>query len=603
MSKTKKKVYAGDCETDPFQSGRIPRPFLWGLTDGKTFWHFNTTEEFVNFIRDRTIIVYMHNGGKFDFMYLLHYVKETKAQIINGRIVSMFLGKCELRDSYAAVPEALGNIRKDKIQYWKMEVEHRETYKTEILDYLRGDCTYLWNLITVYRGIAGTKATVASNALAFSRKLGIKTGKTNWRFDSQMRRYYYGGRTECFQPGTHKNIQILDIHSCYPYAMLHNHATGSDFHWKDDLKGMTDDEISRSFITLECTSNGAFPKRRKEKRDSDGALVAEGGLFFPHEYNVFHVTGWEYLVAKEFSLISNVKIQSVGYTHDTVNFTPYVTHWYNYKNAHSGKDANGDRISPYEYTTGKYMMNSLYGKMSQNPARYFDYKICQAGTPLDEENGWQLGPEFEGHEIHQRPSLWKYKYQLGVEWKAKAIYNNVATGASITGFARAHLLRAIHTVGVDHIIYCDTDSLFVRPGGNISSLPQTDALGDWELEEASAPIGHFAGKKLYGVALSKVCKAFDPNDMDPQRRCNTCHVNETHHGGHYKKKIASKGSKLFFDDLERIIHGETIRWESPAPSFSMRSGHIPRHSQTENQVDKDRLFVKRNIRATSAPTT
>lgn len=565
-----KTVMAGDCETEGFQHGRIPRPFMWGLYDGKTFWRFDRTDDFVNYVYDRNILVYMHNGGKFDFMYLLYYIKETKAQIIAGRIVSMNLGRCELRDSYAAIPEALGKIKKGSIEFWKHEPEHRAAHDAEIEAYLKSDCVNLYDLMTTYRRIAGKRPTIASNALAFSKKLGIKTGKTNHRFDAQMRRYYYGGRTECFKPGTHKGIQILDIHSCYPFAMMQDHATGSERVWQDDLEGLSHDEINRAFITLECTSNGAFPKRRKERRTAEGDLVGEGGLFFPTEYNIFNVTGWEYQTAIEFGLLNDIKIQAVGTFRDTVNFVPYVTHWYDYKNKHSAKDENGNRIFPNEYTTGKYMMNSLYGKMSQNPARYYDYKIVTAGAPRDEKQGWQLGPEFEGHQIHMRPSLWKYKYELGVEWKAKAIYNNVATGASITGFARAHLLRAIHTVGVDNIIYCDTDSLFIKNGASIKGLPQTDALGDWELEESCAPIAHFAGKKLYGVM-----------------------------GSNGKTKIASKGSKMAFEDIEAIMRGETITWKSPAPSFSMRSGHIPRHSENESQVDKDKLFVVRRIRSTS----
>jgi hypothetical protein len=542
-----KPVLACDCETDPFLYGRVPEPFIWGLYDGKRFQTFDKTANFVAAVQDRSIILYAHNGGKFDYMFLLKYIKETKAQIINGRIVSMFLGHCELRDSYSIIPEPLRNFGdKKEIEYWHLEKEHRAKYREEILEYLFYDCKILYDAVTQYRYIAGTHKTIASNALAFATKLGIDVGKTSHRFDEKYRPFYFGGRCECFKPGTHENIHLLDIHSAYPYAMLHDHATGSNFVRRNSLEGMTKEEIDRSFIVIECTSNGAFPMRTRE------------GLSFPVEYNEFHITGWEYNVAKEFGLIDNEKILEVRYTGDTINFKAYINHWYAHKLSHDKK------TDPVNYTIGKRMMNSLYGKLAQNPARYYDYKIVEAGTRLDNKEGWQLHVEYEGHEIHRRESLWKYKFRYGVEWEAKGIYNNVASGASITGFTRAHLLRDMCLLGRDNIIYCDTDGIICRDTSDLTRLSFTDAIGDWEHED-TAPIGHFAGKKLYGIRLSK-------SDKD----------------GNRLTKIASKGSKLSYGDLERIINGETIEWLNQAPSFS---------------IDGSAQFVRRNIRATAHSPT
>jgi hypothetical protein len=237
------------------------------------------------------------------------------------------------------------------------------------------------------------------------------------------------------------------------------------------------------------------------------------------------------------------------------------------------------------------MMNSLYGKLAQNITKYYDYKIMPAGTPIcefeasrndpalcalcnekDNDHGWSLSTEFDGHEIHRRSSLFKYKLKFGAEWEARSLYNNVATGASITGFTRAHLLRAMATVGRENVIYCDTDSIIVKAGTDVSSIPQSPALGDWELEDDCAPIGHFAGKKLYGIKTSEKDKS-----------------------GKNIIKIASKGSKLAFEDLEAIISGKTVQWRSPAPSFSITSGNIP----GQNSLAQDKMFVVRNIRRTA----
>lgn len=569
-----RKVYTADCETDPFLTDRVPEPFIWGLYCPSMYLTFDTTQEFVDCVKTKDILIYAHNGGKFDWMYILPYIKESKAQIINGRYVSLFLGRAELRDSYSIIPEPLKNFGfKKEIEYSKLERSQRHKYmESEIKPYLMQDCKGLYDAVTQYRKIAGKRKTIAGNALAFSKKLGIDPGRTNNRFDKKYRQYFYGGRVEVFKPGTHNNIYLLDIHSAYPYAMTHDHATSSDFHHKDDFKGMSKEEIQRSFIWLCCNSKGAFPKRSKS--------IDGGGLSFPHRYDEFYVTGWEYLVAQEFGLIDNVQIRGVAYTENKINFTPYVKHWFQYKSDHSAKDANGVRIDPVNYTIGKIMQNSLYGKLAQDGTKFFDNKVVPAGTYICpgkwqnrlqkfcelcgkpvKDHGWQLYLEYDNHEVHRRSSLWKYQQELGDEWEGKKIFYNVATGASITGFTRAHLLRAMCTLGMEHIIYCDTDGIVCDSSTDIHRIPITDNLGDWGLDDQS-PLGHFAGKKLYGIRLSSVNK-------------------ET---GKPNVKIASKGSQLAWEDLETIIKGGVVEWSNPAPSFA---------------IDGSAKFVHRKIRATA----
>lgn len=588
-----RKIAACDCETDPFLNGRVPEPFIWGFYDGKEFRTFDTTDAFVEYVKDKPLIIYAHNGGKFDFMYLLPFVlkyhKEVRAQIINGRIVHMKLGEADLLDSFAAVPESLKRIKKRSIEFWKLERDVRAKHMPDIIHYLEGDCVYLHELMTAYRKAAGTKRTIASNALAHAKSLGIEPGSTNNRFDVNYRKYYFGGRTECFRPGSHKNIRVYDIKSSYPYAMLHDHPSGSDMRRRDDLQGLTHEEIQRSFITLECFSDGAFPTR------GDGST----GLNFPRAHSidcckdgVFNVTGWEYLAAKEMGLIRDEKIIEVRYTTGTINFSPYILHWYKYKNDHPKKEF------PIEYTIGKILMNSLYGKMAENPERYHDYKMMPIGSRLpcrlpvvdrpegalpkkgenqkckvcgfDElDHGWKLYTEFMGVEFHRREALWRYKHRFNVEWEAKPLYKNVATGASITGFARSYLLRAIHKIGRQHIIYCDTDSLVVAEEADTSCLALSDKIGDWELEIANAPIAHFAGKKLYAI------------EKNPKASCTCNHPDiacERH-------KVVTKGARLSFRDMENLVNGEIIKYDASAPSFSLARGKP--------------FFVERKIRKTA----
>lgn len=545
----------------------MPQPFIWGFYDGKEFRSFTNTEEFVNFIKFQRIILYMHNGGKFDFMFLLPYIKETKVQVIGAGIVSMFIGVCELRDSFRAVPEALGKIQKKSIEMWKLEADVRHNHMDEIIEYNKWDCIYLYDLMKKYREIVGSHKTIASNALAFSRKLGVDPGKTNARFDDKYRKFYYGGRTEVFNPGRHTNLKIIDIRSAYPYAMLHDHPTSAEWIRLDNIDGLSRDQVNRCMIELECYSKGALPER---------IIGPNGGLSFPHKHGTFYITGWEYNTAMDFGLLSDVEFISVRHTENTINFKPYVDHWFSYKAAHD------KRTNPIEYTIGKIMMNSLSGKLSQDARRYYDYRIVSGGTKIcyetnfdakgicqncgakGQDHGWVMFTEYEGHEIHRRESLWKYKFEDGVNWQGRNIFYNVATAASVTGFTRAHLLRAAHTVGIDNAIYSDTDSLILQGTADLSLLPTSKQIGDWEIEDEGCPIGYFAGKKLYGIRHSPAWEADNP--------------------GKSPFKIACKGSKLEFDQIERICNGETVIWKNQAPTF---------------KIDGSANFVVRKIRQTA----
>ena len=101
MAKKAKTLAVIDCETTSFQFGRVPKPYVWGFYDGEVYKEFFDTADLVAFLAPRDdLIVYAHNGGKFDFHFLIdHLQKYEKVMIIDGRLVKCFLGACELRDS------------------------------------------------------------------------------------------------------------------------------------------------------------------------------------------------------------------------------------------------------------------------------------------------------------------------------------------------------------------------------------------------------------------------------------------------------------------------------------------------------------------------
>src|SRR5512147_708036 len=101
MAKRKKgveKVIAvADCETDPFDGVTIPEPFIWGYYDGTHYEEFTNTDDFIRYIYTLgDTILYAHNGGKFDWYFILDYIDDfSKVMIINGRLSKFKIGDVE----------------------------------------------------------------------------------------------------------------------------------------------------------------------------------------------------------------------------------------------------------------------------------------------------------------------------------------------------------------------------------------------------------------------------------------------------------------------------------------------------------------------------
>ncbi len=522
----------------------MPEPFIWGAYNGKEFLTFDDTLTFIDWFANQHVLLYAHNGGKFDFMFLIPHIatflnedKIANCRIINGRLVEIPFGRAKLRDSWSIIPTPLGDFSKADFAYHKLEKDVRHLYRDDIVTYLKSDCVNLYDIVHTFRTTAGRGVTIAGNALAYAKKLEIDVGKTNRHFDLKFRPYYYGGRCEALSPGQHGAVTVLDIKSAYPFAMLHQHPTGIDYRdWGPAGVKLQEERLNQCFLSVNCTSDGAFPSREK------------GDLSFASKRGTFFVSGWEFNVARRHNLISEVNVERCIEFYGEITFKDYVDHWFASKES---AEKSGQKALRH---VCKIMLNSLYGKLCQNPIRYQDYQIVEALTTPDYENGWSLAHQGADYEIHARPSLWHLQQKYGDDWHHFSIYYNVATGASITGFTRAHLLDAICRVGKENVVYCDTDSIMVEQGADLSKLDLSGGLGTWTVEGEGTE-AYIAGRKLYAVKLK---------DGD--------------------EKLASKGANLSFSEIKRVTKGEELTYNHDAPTF---------------KLDGSATFQKRRIKRTA----
>lgn len=534
-----REIWAVDCETDPFKAGRIPRPFIWGCYNGSEYHVFHTVRDLLAFLTIRDCLCYAHNGGRFDWHYLVDDIEPfTSVMVIAGRLAKFKIGKAEFRDSYNIMPMPLrAGGRKLEIEDYSIFESHlrdlpgnRET----ILERLRTDCVYLYAMLETFFMEFGLHLTVSSASMAcWSKIADVAKPETSAEFYDRFAPYYYGGRVESFASGVvEKPFQIIDINSAYPYAMTFRHPYGEIPYESDSLPNSRSG-IQRSFIVLSTASAGCFPYRN----DS-------GGLEFPADSVTrrFHVTGWEFLSALETGFLKGgYNIHSVLCLPGSIEFGAYMDHFYKMKT--EAKQSNDK--ARYEFA--KRFLCSLYGKFGSNPANYSEYELVPPRyiEAACEADGFSFCAELGPHALLSRP--------LSTE---RQRYYNVAVAASITGFVRAYDWRAMCLVRSSghEVFYIDTDCLHATGTGGLEL--DDSKLGAWKLE-ANCDFGAYAGKKTYA------CRTTDA-----------------------KWKTASKGVKLSADQICRIAQGETLTYEPDVPQYSMKRGIH---------------FVPRKIRKTSGP--
>ncbi len=530
-------ISVADSETDPFKRGRVPAPFIWGFHVPETgeYQEFFDTADFIEYVSGQEMICYAHNGGKFDWHFILKEIGDWEPMtVINGRLAKFRIGNCEFRDSFNIIPAPLAAFQKEEIDYAIFEPGEREKPENmqRIREYLKSDCIYLGQMVTEFLDTYGMNLTQASASMKiWSKMSGIKRPKSSKYYYDEMCKYYYGGRVQCFSLGiVKKPFKVIDIKSAYPYAMTHFHPWGMVYTTTDSLDGFDDDKITRSFITLRAASLSAFPMRTKT------------GLQFPADGEIreFHVTGWEYLAARDTGTLKDETVTEVRYYAEKITFGEYVDHFFEMKNEADGmiKALNANHPDFPKWSAqrlfAKIFLNSLYGKFAANPENYQEFMTLPADLleGAKEIDGW-----FYCKMINEKTAI--VNRPLPEE---KHNYFDVSVAASITGFVRAYLWRNI--CQCKNVHYCDTDSIAAEE----INVNVGKELGNWEIE-AQCDWGAIGGKKLYAFHRAPgTYKASKEKEW----------------------KTASKGVRLTPDQIIQIAKGDAVIDIPEVPTFSIK---------------------------------
>jgi len=442
--------------------GRDLNPFFLTHWDGSEP-HFyagkNCVKDFVDDIIGKKKyraphVFYAHNGGKFDFLPVFHYLKSQKpwyhilpmmqhARIMNMRIKDRNRNVWMLRDSFSLLPHSLKRLCKGfKTPHQKMELPEVPYKGNKKLweEYCLNDCLALYDVLSMFsdviKEVGGSIAGSAAGTAMRTWRLSYlkRCIPTYHDFNKMFRNAYYGGRTEIFNQYARAEdgpFYDYDVNSMYPSVMkdyLYPVSYPVRVDWDDPS------EVRGRLGIMEC--------RVAAPADLDIPLLpfhAEKKLLFP----IGTWTGF-------YDFCEIDKALSLGYDIEPLRtwefegdyiFKDFVDTFYPMKQANKG-NAKGE--------IAKLLQNSLYGKTGEHDEQ-----------PKLIEEGDYLG---------LAPTDLIYGYATKTEVR-RSPYHLPAIALRVTALARIRLyeyFEKIRALG-GTIYYCDTDSIITdvrMPTGN-----------------------------------------------------------------------------------------------------------------------------------------
>jgi len=416
---------------------------LLGFFDGNEYKEFHSLDKFLQHISQpkyKHYIFFAHNGGKFDFLFILERIMqkfEFKLIERTGSIIAILIGdiyqgrfrkQFEFRDSYALLKDSLKNLTNDfDVEHKKKgDVSFNRTHKANeprLRKYLEHDCLGLFEVLTKFFAsefVVHPQMTIASQALDTFRSLYCDLSDVV-RFPIDEEEYfrenwYSGGRVEVYK-GYGKGLHWYDVNSLYPSAMLEEMPEGEVYHTKTYQK----DLIGFYKVWIE-TLPSFYISPLLIKRDKENLFVNGKGEYFLSSVTL------DFLV-KEFGIKFHV-LEGFYFKKKERIFNEYVSTFYKLKNEHKG-DAIG--------LISKYMLNSLYGKFGQMRWK----ETVEVYTP-DSKNFVQFENDFG---------------LILVLKKSHSRFILPYLAAFITDLARLKHYQYMQLCE-DAMFYCDTDSLF-----------------------------------------------------------------------------------------------------------------------------------------------
>jgi hypothetical protein len=435
-------------------------------------------------------IIYAHNAGRFDYLFLLPWVMEFGRSLgFEWEVVPVSSAIQLLKivqpashaewlflDSFKLIPLALDTAA--KTFGFEGKVSHDLSLPEDDpawFEYLKGDCVQLYKVLEKFHDLVENHLlgevgmTAPSTAVKILRRRYLKSPiPRNEETHDFVRAGYFGGRVEVFRE-TGDSLRYYDINSSYPAGMLETMPGGTAV-WFHDTPPDRYLEKHIGFCDVDVIVPDMHIPPLPVKQDAPGS-VARGKLIFP--------TGklrgtWEWSelqMALEYGCRIE-RFRSSCWFDPIPLFGEFVRELYQYRDK-SRPDFNAALAA-----VAKLMLNSTYGKFGMKTLRQ---KIYHRDDPNLPDNAAPANGELDC-------PVW---YS---EEHADACYVMPQVSARVTSLSRQRLYRGMMQ-SKEALCYVDTDSLLTPV-----FMPSSTELGAFkdEYPEYSGRInGEFLAPKLY----------------------------------------------------------------------------------------------------------
>lgn len=366
---------------------------------------------------------------------------------------------------------------RNTLRHWPLSVEEmgirlgypKLPFDPTNLLYCQRDTEVTWKFINAMferyyeLGVREIKATLPSTSLAFFTEEWCKVNWFRhgdlavWKFLAQSR---YGGRCEIFQTGEVRgHIHEYDFNSSYPAAMRNREFPDLD----TIARGIKNPDLNKAGVAhcqVKCPSI-EFPLLPYKNQETKKLLFPIG---------TFEGT-WTFAELR--------KALELGYTilkiHDSIEykmmpspFAPYIDFLYN-KRLEVKKT---DELMSYVL---KILMNALFGKWGEEG----ELQVISRGK----------------------------RYTMSSVPK----HSNMIWASYVLSYGRLALYDGIqHGSSFGSVLYCDTDSVFIKTSSNTKPFEGSDELGQLGFKK-SYRLAHFKLPKLYRADNHYKAKGV-PND-------------------------------------------------------------------------------------------
>ena len=506
-------------------------PYAVGFYDGEDYFEFlgkDCIRDFLNHVltkKYRGMTIYAHNGGRFDFNFLMEILKDNEYKvdmIFQGArclLLKVYLniytnekGKIthsnvlKFADSVSLLRFKLDDLTKNfdvehkKLNFMDKKSDERDyEYLYRLFkendkrfhDYLKNDVYGLHEVLLKFNELIQQNngklgLTIASTSLNTFKKgyLSREIKMTDRETNDEMKKAYFGGRTEIFRMFLpEKKYRCYDVNSLYPYVMFnHRFPVGKP----KNIKNPKVKDIKENMGITKCkvtAPDDLYLPVLPYKLDlgSHHKLVFPLGRFSGYWDNAQLTKALElgYRIEPEKMMV---------FTNDFL-FKDYVHNFYELKKA--------SKSGTPSYILAKLMLNSLYGKFAQNQDSEMMIKVKNP-KDLDE------------YEVTDVVDADRGMFKVKTESQGNFFIPQISI--HVTALAQLRLYKFMEELinKGKWIAYCDTDSLFTD-----GFLKTSDKLGDMK-KEYTFRKGYFLLPKTYCIikqdGTEKVkAKGFKPN--------------------------------------------------------------------------------------------